>query len=276
MPLIHSLLHAPGSDVRLGTSVVSLLFLSCGLLVFSDAARCETDAPQGAPRAIVAAGFGYQIGDISTITVKVYDAGSGDILSDETFDLNVKEGEAARTEAPRERIFAGGVGLGATDLSSFTLRVYDAKTGRFQWEGQLNLKPGEENGGAQVVSAVVPRRATVTRIHMQTPARQPLFVLRAWDPLTGGLVWQDEFSADFSRLPKIEQIVHRPMATGSADLSHTFDFSIRMFDGGTVRWEDRFASEETEEAPHEAADDQASMLPAWPGLFEQEPAARDL
>jgi hypothetical protein len=228
---------------------------------------------------MVAAGFGYQIGDVSTITVKVYDAASGDVLSDDTFELNVKEGETSGAGASQERIFAGGAGLGATDLSNFMLRVYDAKTGRFQWEGQLNLRPADGSGGTHRVSTVVPRRATVTKVHMtDAPARQPLFVLRAKDPATGGLIWQDEFTAESSRMPMIERIVHRRASKVAATVEgeHVFDFRIRMVDQGTVLWEDLFAQEEAEEESHEAADDQASMLPAWPRPLEPESAPQNL
>ena len=55
-------------------------------------------------RTIVAAGFGYQIGAVSTIAVKVYDAESGDILSNEIYELAVKESDGARTE-PRAAYF---------------------------------------------------------------------------------------------------------------------------------------------------------------------------
>ena len=89
-------------------------------------------------KTIVAAGFGYQIGTVSTIAVKVYDAESGVILSDEVYELSVKESDGVRSSRG-PRIFAGGVGRGATDLSNFVLRVYDANTGVFQWEGRLNL-----------------------------------------------------------------------------------------------------------------------------------------
>lgn len=222
-------------------------------------------------RTIVAAGLGYQIGDTSTITVKVYDALSGDVLSDETFELNVKEERSGKGTIPQERIFAGGVGLGATDLSNFVLRVYDAKTGRFQWEGQLNLMPVGEGGAGQVVSTLVPRRATVTRIHNpQTTPRQPSFLLRALDPSTGGLVWEDEFSTDDRRAAGLERIAG-PVSGLHAQASPTFDFRIRVFDGSgqAVLWEDQFAQEEVEEESHEAVDDQAHMLPVWPRLSLQ-------
>lgn len=235
-----------------------------------------TDEP--AKGTIVAAGFGYQIGDTSTITVKVYNPATGEVLSDDTYELNVKEEGRVRSNPSQERIFAGGVGLGATDLSNFVLRVYDAKTGRFQWEGRLNLTPREEAGAGQMVStAVAPRRATVTKIHaVETPMRQPSFLLRALDSSTGGLVWEDEFSTDGLRPGRVERIANRLMGLDEStpDLSHTFDFRIRMFDrsGGVVLWEDQFAQHEAEEETREAVDDQAHLLPAWPRLFEQDQA----
>ncbi|TLY19609.1 MAG: hypothetical protein E6K66_10810 [Nitrospirae bacterium] len=82
------------------------------------------------PRAIVAAGVGYENAETSTITVKTYDAENGAIFSDETYELNVREDTASADSQPRERIFAGGVGPGADGLSAFTLRVYDSATGR--------------------------------------------------------------------------------------------------------------------------------------------------
>jgi hypothetical protein len=93
------------------------------------------------PRAVVAAGVGYENAETSTITVKTYDAESGEILSEETYELNVKEDGDLADSQPRERIFAGGVGLGADGLSSFTLRVYDKSTGQFLWEGLLIKSP---------------------------------------------------------------------------------------------------------------------------------------
>ena len=226
---------------------------------------------------IVAAGFGYQIGGTSTITVKVYDAATGEVLSDDTYDLNVKEESSARSTTSQGRIFAGGVGLGATDLSNFVLRVYDAQTGKFQWEGQLNLMPSNGPGAGQMVSTVVPRRATVTKVLATTSApRQPSYLLRALDSSTGGLLWEDEFSTD-GRSARGERIANRLIGldTKAPEASHTFDFRIRMFDpsGRAVLWEDQVEQQEVEEEAHEAVDDHAQMLPAWPRLFQQNPAS---
>ncbi len=95
----------------------------------------SADLPSAAPVKpvkTVAAGFGFQDADTSSITVKTYDAASGEVLSAETYELDIKD-DGPPSSHPRARIFAGGVGVGADGLSEFTLRVYDAANGRFLW-----------------------------------------------------------------------------------------------------------------------------------------------
>lgn len=218
-------------------------------------------------RMIVAAGFGYQIGPVSVIAVKVYDAESGATLSDEVYELAVKENDGERTNKG-PRIFAGGVGLGATDLSNFVLRVYDANTGTFQWEGRLNLVQPDRKGGL-LVSATTPRRATVMKTQAVSAAtEQPMFLLRALDATTGLSVWEDEFTAAHTRIPKVQLITGRstePVGI-STESSHTFDFRIRMYDpsGQRILWEDLLSRVESDEGATESSGDRAAILPAWP------------
>lgn len=224
---------------------------------------------------IVAAGFGYQIGPVSVIAVKVYDAESGATLSDEVYELAVKENDGGgTTRGPR--IFAGGVGLGATDLSNFVLRVYDANTGAFQWEGRLNLVQPDRKGGLQV-STRTPRRATVMKTQAVPAAtEQPVFLLRALDATTGLSVWEDEFTAAHTRIPKVQPITERSIqsAGGSTGSSHTFDFRIRMYDpsGQRILWEDLLSRIESDEGATESFGDRASILPAWPHQPQDEEA----
>lgn len=281
MPLISSCSrsthHHLGSPVRLpavrtiyGTVAVCMALLLMSGPGWSDTGNRQTTAKG----TIVAAGFGYQLGGVSTITVRTYDAVSGEVLSDDTFELNVKE-EGTRSRPGRDRIFAGGVGLGATDLSDFVLRVYDAGTGSFQWEGRLNLSPQDGSGGGRPVSTVVPRWATVTQIHaVEKDLRQPSFLLRAVDSTTGGLVWEDEFSTNGAATEGVRRIVNRVATPGeeAVNLSRTFDFTIRMFDAGGqgILWEDQIGQRTPEEDAYETVDDQAQVLPAWPGSGEED------
>jgi hypothetical protein len=232
----------------------------------------------GGNAAIVAAGFGYQNGSDSSITVKVYDAVSGEVLSEEVYDLSVKEDQSVRSHSSEERIFAGGAWLGATDLSNFVLRVYDAKTGEFQWAGQLNLTPRDRPDGSEegrMISTVVPRRAVVTKIHaVDVDAPQPLFVLRALDFSTGGIIWEDEFSPEGKGATLVKRTADHPADFGGmAPEAGIFDFRILMFDrsGGTVLWEAQVLQRQADEGNQGAIDDRAQMLPTWTGPMEQDP-----
>lgn len=228
-------------------------------------------------KSIVAAGFGYQIGTISTIAVKVYDAESGDVLSNEIYELAVRESDGVRSNRG-PRIFAGGVGSGATDLSDFILRVYDANTGVFQWQGRLNLVQPSWEAGGKVVSTALPRRATVTRVHIvEATMEQPVFLLRAMDPATGVLLWEDEFTTVHTRIPRVQRIAGRSIQPDSIPSvsSHTFNFRIRMYDpsGKKVLWEDQLSQLKADEGPEQSHGDQADILPVWPNQSQEEVAA---
>lgn len=240
----------------------------------------QTGAEQKSDKpAIVAAGFGYQNDLDSSITVKVYDARSGDVLSEDVYELSIKEDRnSARTHSSNGRIFAGGVGPGATDLSNFMLRVYDAKTGEFLWAGQLNLSPNEESKPEHTISTLAPRRAVVMKVDSAgADAPQPLFLLRAFDASTGGVLWEDEFSTDGKGVAKGQPIAALLDDEALQD-ADTFDLRVRMFarDGRTILWEDQVLQWATEERSQGVGDDRAQLLPAWTGPLTQEVVSEEI
>lgn len=226
-------------------------------------------AMQASSRSIVAAGFGFQGADSSTITVKTYDALTGEVLSDESYDLTVKEDGASSSLQPRERIFAGGVGVGADGLSDFTLRVYDAGTGRFLWEGRLNLAVNDKGTGStyRIVAHLQPKTSMRTVHQVPRANGQPSFLLRAIDPATGQLVWVDQFSAAHGTVPRVERIASdlAGQPPGPIAWSKNFDFRIQMFDDQNrqLLWEDAIVpNDDTEERSLEG-EGEPGMLPAW-------------
>ena len=229
------------------------------------------------PGKVVAAGVGYENADTSTITVKTYDATNGAILSEETYDLNVREDAASADSQPRERIFAGGVGPGADGLTAFTLRVYDAATGRFLWEGLLNLNvSNQESGSTHRVVAPLTPQARVTQVRSRNAFDgQPQFFLRALDPVTGELVWADQFSAgDAGRLARAEMIGRAVggHTEGWAVPSQQIEFCIRMFDdrGRQILWEDTIEPTVDEIDVVSGNDAAAENLRAWDGAESME------
>jgi hypothetical protein len=212
--------------------------------------------------AVVAAGFGFQDESASFITVKTYDAQTGNVLSADTYELDIKDDGPPSTR-PRSRIFAGGVGAGTGSLSDFILRVYDASNGRFLWEGRLNLTPGDhpEVGTQRVVAHLRPRADILKVGSRSKEVGQPYFVLRARNAETGQLVWSDEFSTEAPPM-RVERISRSVIGiTGAAP--RDIDFRIKMPDqaGRQWLWEDKIeAAEDSEAAVAEDSDDAAGPL----------------
>ncbi len=220
--------------------------------------------------AVLAAAFGFLVAGSSTITVRTYDAPTGAILSEDSFDVNVKEEGAAEYDENKGRIFAGGVGTDSEGKSKFMLRVYDAETGRFLWEGQLNLLKLGEGGMTRASAALIPN----SRVMVQTAATvqkplQTLFSVRAVNPTTGGLVWQDQFAPGSRDRAKGEGVqfdmprmrpIHEP-------IGHLFDLVVRTYDraSGTLLWEDSFEQLDRIEEPAGEPDIHAypQAIPSW-------------
>jgi hypothetical protein len=106
---------------------------------------------------------------------------------------------------------------------------------------------------------------------------QPVFLLRAMDAATGMLVWEDEFTTVRMGIPRVQRITGRSIQPDGIPpaSSHTFNFRIRMYDpsGKRVLWEDQLSQLESDEGPEQSHSDQADILPAWPNLQQEEPAA---
>lgn len=244
-------------------TLVALSLLMVGQPVWAQGAD-RTLSGSSKLRRTVAAGFGVQTAQSSIITVKTYDAESGEILSDESYELDIKEDRATATSQPRERIVAGGVGVGADGLSEFMLRVYDAADGKFLWEGRLNLNVTSPAGGAVPVAVAVRPHATVTQIAQRSdPAGQPFFLLRVLDRDTGQLMWSDQFSTE-TTLVRAERINLFNSIQRQIDI-HDVDFRIRMFDeaGRRLLWEDRIAEAAEGSPSSELAEDEAGVIPQW-------------
>lgn len=195
---------------------------------------------------VVTAGFGYQAAGSSMIMVRTYDASTGVVLSDDSFDLSVTgEGLAEADDGQQGRIFAGGIGLDQHGKSTFMLSVYDAETGKFLWEGQLNLLKVDDEGVSKVMARISPNRPAVPLAAGGGPTTfDTLFSVRAVNPMTGGLVWQDQFTPGSRRRAQAKVIsigASMPMTAG-IPIAHIFDLIVRTYDhtSGRLLWQDSF------------------------------------
>lgn len=211
---------------------------------------------------VLAAGFGFQAAESSMITIRTYVAPTGAILSEDSFDVNVKEEGAAKHDANRGRIFAGGIGTDSKGKPTFMLRVYDAETGRFLWEGQLNLQKIGEGKTTRTSATIIPSNHTVVQTSDSShKPLQTLFSVRAVNPVTGRLVWQDQFAPGIRKRAGVEGVLFdapcvRPV---SDPIGHIFDLIVRTYDrmAGTLLWEDSFKQLDRIEEPGTESQDHA-------------------
>lgn len=195
---------------------------------------------------VLAAGFGVQAAGSSVIMVRTYDGPTGAVLSEDSFDVSVKEEGVAETDGNRGRIFAGGIGVDSQGNSKFLLRVYDAETGRFLWEGQLHLLKVSEGGSAKVKATIIPHAsfAAPAADHHLPQAFQSLFSVRAVNPVTGKLVWQDQFAPGNRRETGRAGVSYRNRSVKAIGqpIGHIFDLVVRTYDrsSGILLWEDSF------------------------------------
>ena len=221
--------------------------------------------------AVLAAAFGFQAAGSSAITVRTYDAPTGAILSEDAFDVNVKEEGVAEHDENRGRIFAGGIGTDSEGKSKFMLRVYDAETGRFLWEGQLNLLKLGEGAMTRARAVLIPNKPLRVQNAdiVQKPPLQTLFSVRAVNPTTGGLVWQDQFAPGTRNRAKGEGVLFdmSRMKPINEPIGHIFDLVVRTYDrtSGTLLWEDSFEQLDRIEEPANEPDIQAfpQAIPSW-------------
>jgi hypothetical protein len=221
--------------------------------------------------AVLAAGFGFQAAGSSMITIRTYDAPTGAILSEDSFDVNIKEEGAAEHDGNKGRIFAGGIGTDSKGKSAFILRVYDAETGRFLWEGQLNMLKGGEGGMTKTSAMIIPRNPSMVQTSGSSPrGLQTLFSVRAVNPVTGGLIWQDQFAPGIRKRTAVEGVLFDvPTVRSVGDpIGHVFDLIVRTYDraSGTLLWEDSFEElDRIEDQPNESGDHDAhpQAIPLW-------------
>ena len=193
---------------------------------------------------VLLAGFGLQSSTSSSITIRTYHAQTGAILSEDSYDLTVQE-EGNSGDAKGGRIFAGGIGMDKDGRPRFLLRVYDALHGRFLWEGQLNLVSQKEERRTRPIATVTPSRSAVWRTGTKgTFPVQAHFSLRAVDPQSGRLVWEDKFIPGAALAGRADKTGFAA-AGGSAQIEtigHVFDLVVRTFDraSGRLLWQNSF------------------------------------
>ncbi len=206
---------------------------------------------------VVTAGLGVKTADISSFVLRSYEAKTGDLISEDEFDLSVDPDTAEAVAAGGGRVYAIGSGLTTAGTLSLLVRAYDARTGELLWIDELNpaANPRHQTKSRQTG----PSGAWLMQA-FDPPQSHSLFTVRATDKESGQVLWQDEF------LPS-EEDLRDGAAPGSAgqDQPGPRDFSlvVRTYEDPTNKllWEDRFDPVAREERLRENEADLDPFIP---------------
>lgn len=137
---------------------------------------------------------------------------------------------AALDDLGDDRVVTAGLGVKTADVSSFVLRSYEASTGALISENEFDLSVDQEtaeavaNGGGRVyaIGSGLTSAGTLS------------LLVRAYDALTGELLWIDELNPAAN--PR-----HQTRSASPRSHSHS-QFTVRATDkeSGQVLWQDEF------------------------------------
>jgi hypothetical protein len=223
--------------------------------------------------AVLATAFGYQNDESSTVLVKTFDPATGALLSEDSFTLPGVEETSLNGEAGPARILAGGARIAGQGGMTLSLRVYDARSGRYLHDVNLNVAADVEAGALPTPVIGPARPQGFVRLASETtpePANDeaPMFSVRAVDPLNDHVVWHNEFEPAASSAGKVERMRYRLLPRAEPTTKdQKYDFQIHMYNHrtGELIWENA-SSLLVKPAGSPTREDETlgKILPAWP------------
>ena len=131
---------------------------------------------------------------VGDFAVRTYDAKSGSLLWQDQFDGTASgedDDEAYAITVKGERVFVAGSIENEESFSDFTVRAYDAKTGRLLWQDQAN---GTANGYDHATDIAVQGQRVFAAGSVVNQDVGSDFTVRAYDARSGRLLWQNQFN----------------------------------------------------------------------------------
>jgi hypothetical protein len=129
--------------------------------------------------------------------VHAYDTKTGDLLWDDAVDFEMGDDQPRHVAAGKKQVIVAGWATNAVDASSdedLVVRAYDTKTGDLLWDdlfdGAAGIERAEQVVHAGKVVLVGGRSQRLVAVDSGSD-----WVVRAYDPGTGNLLWDDVYDA---------------------------------------------------------------------------------
>jgi hypothetical protein len=219
------------------------------------------------PARVVAVGFGYQRGNTSLIRIRTYDAETGDMLSEERFDLNVVGEDPKKDGATGDRVFAGAAYLDSRTITEFPMRVYDARSGAYLWQGNLNFVITESGDPRQQTSIAGEPSSLFLRLvgDAALPTIESSLIVQAVDRLSGRPVWRQMFSPRKERSERVAVESQTDRTEAEID-NRDYEVIVRSFNRETEElvWTDRLSTSDVIDDVSGDEPERAQLIPGWP------------
>ena len=146
------------------------------------------------------------------------------------------------------------------------MRVYDAQSGAYLWQGNLNFVTTDSGDPRQQTSARIPSRPSLRLVGDATvPTVESRLIVQAVDRLSGQPVWRQLFT------PKKEQS-ERVTLQSQADRTEAepdnrdYEVIVRSYNRETEElvWTDRLSTSDVIDEVSEDEPERAQLIPGWP------------
>ena len=182
-------------------------------------------------------------GDETYLVIQAVDRTTGEILwSDQTF-LSCCTIEPLYVASHQGRVYVLGTLRPGDARSAFLVRAYDVSSGTLLWENVWNPDEGTDSDHPTAITAT---QSQVVVVGYGVPASRNKVdaLVRAFDPLTGTVLWENRDSRDSVEVIAWEVVANRNrvfVAGTTSPVSHPVnrDLFVRAYDAqsGDVRWE---------------------------------------
>ena len=197
---------------------------------------------------VFAVGTVTNLGSFADFTVRAYAAGTGELLWQDQLDGTAGGFDEARAIVVQgEQVFTAGTVTNFDSGSDFTVRAYNAGTGKLLWQNQFDgtveFSLDRVNfDRANALTVQGERVFAVGVVRDDGFAYEGSFTLRTYAAETGELLWQDQFAGTaggFNEASAVAAQGQRVFAVGTIDGK----FTVRAYDleMGELLWQNLFA-----------------------------------
>jgi len=185
---------------------------------------------------VFAAGRGTNAVGDDDFLVRAYDSATAAPLWQDQVDGG--NAEAVASTVGGKQVFAVGRLTNAAGDFDFLVRAYDGVTGALVWQDQFDLAAGDDEALALAVAG----KQLFVGGSGENAAGDDDFLVRAYDGVTGALVWQDQVDGGNAEVLAFTGGSGRVFAAGRLkNAAGDFDFVVRAYDSaiGTLLWQDQ-------------------------------------